>query len=161
MQFVELFQPQNKKQKPRRWPEKALADGASTLTERLPAKASVWRKRMPHTGSQQNWVRMVALPLPGCASPTNERNVHAPTPEFACANPLDHVTALGGGASGRRLGHEGAALAMGFAPLLEGSQRALPPPCEETSHLPETRHGLTPEPDRAGALISHVRPLEM
>lgn len=125
MQFVELFQPQNKKQKPRRWPEKALADGASTLTERLPAKASVWRKRTPHTGSQQNWVRMVALPLPGCASPTNERNVHAPTPKFACANPLAHVTALGGGASGRRLGHEGAALAMGFAPLLEGSQRAL------------------------------------
>lgn len=62
-----------------------------------------------------------------------------------------NVTALGGGAFGRRSGYEGGALTSGVSPLIKGTQRALSPSSQhvrtqrEGGSLPP-RRGVPPEP---------------
>ena len=112
-------------------------------------------------------VKEVHTPGPNWGRPTlAEPSARAVDGMFASSGRSQVETAVGDGALGRRLGHEGRALMNGNSALKKETPRASssPPPCEDTARRRRAslrRKGASADSESAGALIWAFQPPEL
>ena len=112
-------------------------------------------------------VKEVHTPGPNPGRPTlAEPSAPAIDGMFASSRRSQVERALGDGALGRRLGHEGRALMNGISALMKETPRASPspPPCEDTARRRRAsvrRKGASADSESAGTLIWAFQPPEL